>query len=240
MKSRKKIKIITGTILSVLIVIVGVISFLPEKTVTISTNNSYSAIYNGDRNCGGVALTFNVYENTEVVIGILNELKKYDAKATFFVGGCWADDNAEVLKQIINNGHELGNHGYYHKDHKKLDDIGNYNEIYNTDKIVKALTGYKMNLFAPPSGSFSKTTLESAEKLNYYTIMWTKDTIDWRDSNVNLIVKRATKDINQGDIILMHPKSHTLTALPKILTELKNKGLNTLTVSQCVGLKVEV
>ena len=54
--------------------------------------------------------------------------------------------------------------------------------------------------------------------------MWTKDTIDWRDSNVNLIVKRATKDINQGDIILMHPKSHTLTALPKILTELKNKG----------------
>ena len=62
-------------------------------------------------------LMFNVYENTGVVNGILDVLKDHGAKATFFVGGCWADDNSDTLKRILSEGHELGNHGYFHKHH---------------------------------------------------------------------------------------------------------------------------
>ena len=66
--------------------------------------------------------------------------------------------------------------------------------------------------------------------------MWSKDTIDWRDSDIKTIVTRATKDIKSGDLILMHPKRHTLKALPLILDEIKEKGLKTLTVTNCCSL----
>lgn len=237
--SLKNVKIITNSILVVIVVAVTLIGFLPTSAVTISGSEDYSAIYNGKRDGNGVAIMFNVYENTETVQKILDVLKENSAKATFFVGGCWADDNADTLKRIINEGHELGNHGYYHKDHKKLDESGNISEITNNDKIVSALTGYKMTLFAPPSGSFNKTTLTVAKSLGYSTVMWSKDTIDWRDSDLNVIVKRATNGIIAGDMILMHPKQHTLNALPEILKNIKKAKLTTQTVSECVGLKTQ-
>ena len=189
-------------------------------------------IYNGNRESNSVSLMFNVYENTKVVNGILDELKNQGVKATFFVGGCWADDNGETLKRIINEGHEIGNHGYFHKDHKKLSADANRQEIYLTGEIVKALSGAKPTLFAPPSGSFSNTTLQVADELGYKVIMWSKDTIDWRDSDKNLIVSRATKNLESGDFILMHPKEHTLSALPSIIEKIKGAGFNFYTVSQ--------
>ena len=90
-----------------------------------------------------------------------------------------------------------------------------------------------MTLFAPPSGAFSVTTLKVAEKLGYRSIMWSKDTIDWRDNDVNLIVKRATA-VDSGDFILMHPKAHTLKALPTILQFYFEKGISTNTVDELI------
>ncbi len=220
--------------LALVLILVGVyaISFIPETSVPISSGAGVQAIYNGNRESNSVSLMFNVYENTKVVNGILDELKNQGVKATFFVGGCWADDNGETLKRIINEGHEIGNHGYFHKDHKKLSLDGNRQEIYLTGEIVKALSGAKPTLFAPPSGSFSNTTLQVADELGYKVIMWSKDTIDWRDSDKNLIVSRATKNLESGDFILMHPKEHTLSALPSIIEKIKGAGFNFYTVSQ--------
>jgi len=178
----------------------------------------------------------NVYENAEVVEDMVELLYNSGAKATFFVGGSWADDNAETLKLIIEKGFELGNHGYFHKDHKALSESSNRLEISHCNEIVYKLTGYKMSLFAPPSGAYSKTTLKVAKNLGMTTVMWSKDTIDWRDSDKNLIFSRATKEVKAGDLILMHPKPHTLEVLQKIVNEIKAKGLKLLTVSECALL----
>ena len=64
---------------------------------------------------------FNVYWGTDEVYQILDILTEHEAKATFFIGGCWADDNVECLKEIYAQGHEIGNHGYFHKEHSKMD-----------------------------------------------------------------------------------------------------------------------
>ena len=232
----KKIKIITNLILVLIVFSVLLIGVHGERSVSISVSGSNNAIYKGDKNVGGVSLMFNVYENTEVVKSIIDVLKSENAKATFFVGGCWADDNQETLRLIIESGFELGNHGYFHKDHKKLSEAQNLKEIEDCSKIVYSLTGYKMTLFAPPSGSFSQTTVNVASKLGYKTVMWTKDTIDWRDSDKSLIVKRATSNVESGDLILMHPKEHTLQALKDIIKNIKENNLSLLTVSQCLSL----
>ena len=146
---------ITDLIIVILIAFVAVVGLYPKSVTPINANQNYGAVYSGNKTSGGVALMFNVYENTAVVEKILDTLATHEAKATFFVGGCWADDNKQTLLRILEEGHELGNHGYFHKDHKKLSEQANLEEIKNNHDMVKVLTGYEMKLFAPPSGSFS-------------------------------------------------------------------------------------
>ncbi|MBQ3495503.1 MAG: polysaccharide deacetylase family protein [Clostridia bacterium] len=231
--SLKGARVLASIALVLIMCGVTAVCFMPEKSVSIVSGESYAPIYSGRTETAQVALMFNVYENTDVVNGILDVLKSHNAKATFFVGGCWADDNNQTLKRILEEGHSLGNHGYFHKNHKKLTEAQNLAEIKNTHDLVLAITGYSMTLFAPPSGAFSVTTLKVAEKLGYRSIMWSKDTIDWRDNDVNLIVKRATA-VDSGDFILMHPKAHTLKALPTILQFYFEKGISTNTVDELI------
>ena len=230
--NRRRVTLLSNLVLAVLLAVIFSVSFSPEKVVPIYGGSDLTAIYNGNREKNNVSLMFNVYENTKVVNEILDCLKEHQVKATFFVGGCWADDNGKALVRIVSENHELANHGYFHKDHKKLDYSANKQEIELTGAIIKALSGYEPTLFAPPSGSFSDLTLECATELNYKVIMWSKDTIDWRDSNQNLLFERATKNPENGDLILMHPKEHTLKVLPKIISFYKNMGFNLVTVSE--------
>lgn len=228
-----KARVIAGVCCLLLTSVLAVVCFVPKRAVSIVGGESYSPIYKGNEEKPCVALMFNVYENTETVNAILDVLLGFDVKATFFVGGCWADDNNDTVKRILNEGHGLGNHGYFHKNHKKLGLNDNIAEIKHNHELIKAISGCEMTLFAPPSGAFSKNTLIAAEKLGYKTIMWSKDTIDWRDNDVNLVYKRAT-EIQNGDFILLHPKAHTLKALSQILDFYKEKGVTPKRVDELI------
>ena len=231
----RRITIITNVALLVIFMAVFAVSFLPQTIVPIYGGDQVGAIYNGNREKPNVSLMFNVYENTEIVNAIVDTLDEYDVKATFFVGGCWADDNEQTLLKIRDSGHEIANHGYFHKDHKKLDYDGNRQEISSTGTVVESLCGVTPTLFAPPSGSYSDLTLEAAYDLNYKVIMWSKDTIDWRDSQKDIIYNRATKNLENGDLILMHPKTHTLDALPSIIAYYKSVNFSIVTVSENIA-----
>ncbi|MBO4412480.1 MAG: polysaccharide deacetylase family protein, partial [Clostridia bacterium] len=138
-------------------------------------------------------------------------------------------------KKIQENGHEIANHGYFHKDQDILSLDGNLKEIKDCHNIVKQTLNVEMNLFAPPSGAYSSKTITAANNLNYKTIMWTKDTIDWRDQDANVIFSRATNNAKGGDLVLMHPTKATLEALDKIIKELKTQNFILTTVSDCLS-----
>lgn len=190
------------------------------------------AIYHGNEQKNNVTLMINVYWGTEYIEPMLEILEQHKVTTTFFVGGMWVAENTEMINLIKTKGHEIGNHGYYHKDHSKLSLEQNKEEISSCHNIVKVTTGIEMTLFAPPSGSYSKSTLSAAKTLGYKTIMWSKDTIDWRDKNSDLIYSRATKDIKNGDLILMHPTEKTLQALDNILNFYEQNNFNVVPVSQ--------
>ena len=133
---------------------------------------------------------------------MLKVLDKYGIKTTFFVGGSWVLDNQEVLKRMKESGHEIANHGYSHKEHGKLSYNENLVEIQKCHGVVKEVLGIDMELFAPPGGSYNSSTIKAAEGLEYKTIMWTRDTIDWRDKNSELIYNRAVTGLAGGDLIL--------------------------------------
>lgn len=203
----------------------------------IPASSAISGVYyNGNKESNNVTLMVNVYWGTEFLDEMLAIFDEYNVKTTFFVGGTWAVLNEEYLTKIYNAGHELANHGYHHKDHGKLDEAGNLEEIQTTHTIIKELLGVEMNLFAPPSGAYDKVTVSCAQTLGYKTIMWTRDTIDWRDQDSEVIYNRAIKNASGGDLILMHPTKSTLEALPKICQYFIDNGFNLTTVSQNIGL----
>lgn len=226
----------TNLALGALILSVGFACLLPVEN-TIPTDGAEPTVYrSAGQDTGAVSLMFNVYWGTDEVQRILAALEKYEAKATFFIGGCWADDNVECLKQIAKAGHELGNHGYFHKDHKKLGEKENQKEISTCNEFVRLATGITPTLFAPPSGSYGNVALSVAETLGMKTILWSRDTIDWRDKDSKLIYKRATKDIKGGEFVLMHPMKETADALPDILEYYASQNLKAVSVSENLNL----
>ncbi len=215
------------------IVICATVAALLLVTVTDvkAERATYDKPYYSGKSDTKVSLMINVYWGTEYIKPMLDIMERYNVKTTFFVGGSWAAVNSETLKSIHAAGHEIGNHGYYHKDQSKISVEYNKREIQTAHDVVKEYTGVDMNLFAPPSGAFGDNTLKAAAELGYRTIMWTRDTIDWRDHDADLIYRRAVKKIKGGDLILMHPTESTLRALERIITETTAQGLTISTVS---------
>ena len=230
----KKAKFFRNVIANVIIaaMLVSMLVYtLIDNSVPVSAEKP---IYKGESS-QNVSLMVNVYWGTEFIEPMLEIFERHEVKTTFFVGGMWAAENDAMLKKIYETGHEIGNHGYFHKDHKKLSSERNREEIEVTHKLVKSIIGYDMKLFAPPSGSFSEETLNGAKELGYTTIMWTYDTIDWRDHDAELIYSRAVKDLSGGNLILMHPTADTVKALDRIVTSIKEAGLNITPVSQVLN-----
>lgn len=239
-KQEKLIRNILANLIIVLFVaVIGFISFLPNNDNAIATTNKEynGTIYAGDDSKNNISLMINVYWGTEYVETMLDIFDKYKIKTTFFIGGSWAKENVALLKKIKEKGHEIASHGMNHKEHGKISYEQNLTEIQTCHEIIKHITGDEMELFGPPGGSYNKNTIKAAEFLGYKTIMWTRDTIDWRDKNTSLIYNRAVVNMAGGDLILMHPTANTVEALTNIICYAQNHGFNITTVSETLGLK---
>ncbi|MDR0384241.1 MAG: polysaccharide deacetylase family protein [Christensenellaceae bacterium] len=223
------------------VIICGALAVLSVLVFTLNLDKTYVGItaplYNGNPNKNYVSIMINVYDDfDEVLPNIISTLKNAKASATFFVGGVWVMKNHALLQQMSRE-FEIGNHGYTHADLNIADENKIRSEILNTHALVKSITGVEMTLFAPPSMAYNKTTVKVAESLNYKTILRTqgKDTIDWRDQDEQLIFQRATKDIKNGDLILMHPTKATAAVLARILSYYLEKGFQIVSVSKNIG-----
>lgn len=229
----KKSVIISNCVIVAMLLTLVALSY--SNAIALNVKADARVIYAGNTNQNKVSFMINVYQNEDCVLDMMDIFDAYKVKATFFVGGCWAVKHLDVVEQIYSRGFEIGNHGFHHKDHDKLSFEANTQEIKACHDVLFKNLGVEMTLFAPPSGAYNKTTVDAAESLNYKTIMWTHDTIDWRDQNEDLIFKRATKDLSNGDLILMHPTPKTVLALTKILAYAINNGFEPTTVSACLA-----
>lgn len=206
------------------------------EAILETSSSSKTPIFKGNEKNSNVSLMINVYWGNEYIEPMLEIIEKQQIKATFFVGGSWVDKNRELFKKIVASGCEIGNHGYLHQDCAKISEDKIRDEIERTNKIIEEVGGVKCILFAPPSGSYDEKTLKVAEELGMTVVMWSKDTIDWRDKQENLVFKRATENISNGDLILMHPTQHTLSSFQNIIEEIKGEGFSLTDVSTNIKL----
>jgi len=207
--------------------------FVPLLLVHTKTD-VFPPIYKGNEAKAQVAFACNVFWGEEYLPEMLDIFKKNNIKITFFIGGSWAKQHPELLKKIVEDGHELGNHTYSHPHPNAIGKDMNKEQISKAEDLIKDLTGIKTVLYAPPYGEFNDVVLSAAKELGYTTIMWSIDTIDWKKPSDVVIVSRVMSKIHNGAIILMHPTAPTVKALPTIIRELQAKGFAVGSVSMVI------
>lgn len=189
-------------------------------------------IYRGPQHEPKMALTINVDWGQEVLPDMLKTLAEKNVKVTFFLTGRWAQKFPDDAKRLADAGHEIANHGLKHDHPKQLSDWELTRLICDNDAILKEVTGKSAPLFAPPYGEVDARIAAVAAKNGFRTIMWTIDTVDWKDPSPSTIVSRVVDKAVNGAIVLMHPKPNTLKALPEIIDRLHSKGFELVTVSE--------
>lgn len=229
--SRKMLGVIGG-VLAVLIIALLVFAF---------SNNSKEVykediFYKGTRDEKIIAFVCNIDWGNEYIEPMLELFKNKDIHISFFPTGRWAENNPDLVKLISIEGHEIGNHGYSHRDYSKLSYQENIEEISRSQDILEEITGQTPKLFGPPSGAYNENTLKAAKDLNNKFILWSIDTIDWReDATPELISKRVTEKAESSGIVLMHPTENTLKALPEIINYLFQNGYKIGTISDVIS-----
>ena len=161
---------------------------------------------------------------------IIDLLKKYEYNATFFVLGNKLNvDYTDILKESINNGNEIGIHGFSHKSFTRLKTEALEEEITKSKKYVYNLTEYMPNLVRPPYGNINNNIRNL--NLGPY-ILWNNDTLDWKLRDTKKIYERLINSIEENNIILMHDTYlTTYKALELILPYLKENNYEVVTVS---------
>ncbi len=240
-KRRDKVFIVALAINLCIVTVLGVqlglnISQNLNQQLYVSTITQDGAIRGGKPATSMAAIACNVDWGEAEIPKMIDIFRENDVKISFFPCGRWAEKNPEVLRQMYGAGHEIGNHGYGHKLCTQIGMEQSKQEILKTETAINSILGIKTNLFAPPSGDYKKDTVAMAEDLGYKTILWTADTVDWKEgSTADVIKKRVLKKDLNGAIILMHPKPETVKALPELIAEIEKQGIKLVTVSELLA-----
>lgn len=206
-------------------------------TVTNPPPERRLPIYCVDTEKKQVAISFDAAWGNEQTKGLLDCLDSYHVKASFFMTGGWIEKYPEDVKSIYAAGHDLGNHSATHKQMSKLSSVECEKELKIPHDKVKELTGFDMTLFRPPFGDYNNTLIDTSTALNYHTIQWDVDSLDWKDYDAKTITHRVLNDkhLGNGSIILFHNGGkHTLEALPTVIEGLQNKGYELVKISDLI------
>jgi polysaccharide deacetylase family sporulation protein PdaB len=186
-----------------------------------------------------IALTFDDGPDPEDTPIILDLLKKYEVKSTFFVVGKKVEMYPDLARREALEGHELANHTYNHLYFNNQMSEGKiHNEIIKAEQTILKKTGQKPTLFRPPGGIYSERVIQVARKSGYQIIMWSwhQDSRDWDRPGVSKIVNSVLQKTRNGDIVLLHDyvegNTQTIAALKQILPQLKKRGYSFVTVSE--------
>ena len=186
----------------------------PAGNATFDELQQYHAYYAQNTDQKIIYLTFDCgYENGNTP-AILSALKKHHAKATFFVVGNFLRDNPDLVKQMLKEGHTVGNHTFHHPDMSQIATQETFaRELGDVETLYKEITGKSMTRFyRPPQGKYSTENLQMAKDLGYHTFFWSLAYVDWltdaQPSKEEAFDKLLGR-IHPGAIVLLHNTSKT-------------------------------
>ncbi|OPA76826.1 chitooligosaccharide deacetylase [Paenibacillus selenitireducens] len=186
-----------------------------------------------------VALTFDDAPDDHFTPLVLDVLKKYDVKATFFVVGNRAEEHPEMIQRMIREGHTLGNHSYSHPNFPMISDASFQQEVLKTNQIIQKLTGKNLCFIRPPYGNISEDQIKWLASQHIKIINWNVDSLDWTGLTADQVKTNIMSNLTSGAIVLQHAAggvgedlTGTVDALPQIITELRDKQIDMVTVPE--------
>lgn len=193
----------------------------------------------GAREGARIALTFDDGPHPRYTAAILDILRQYDIRATFFEIGSNVERWPEIAARVAAEGHEIGNHTFSHACLKRMSAECLCEEIEKADEIFSRLGLPVPVLFRPPQGVLTDVlpaVLASSEKTG---VLWTIDTCDWQHRPEDRIVNEALESVRSGDIILFHDyvsgENTTIPAIKKLIPALLARGYEFVTVSELLA-----
>ena len=183
-----------------------------------------------DPNKPMVALTFDDGPHPKYTDRILNALEKHGSRATFFVVGSSITRNKSIIKKMSDQGNQIGNHSYDHKELTKLNSTAIKSQMQKTNSAIKNVTTFAPSIMRPTYGSVNSVVRNS---VGMPMIMWSIDTEDWRTRNTKKIVNAVMSKVKDGDVVLMHDIYQTTAEAAEILIEkLTKKGYQLVTIDE--------
>ncbi|MBR0350971.1 MAG: delta-lactam-biosynthetic de-N-acetylase [Clostridia bacterium] len=186
-----------------------------------------------------VYLTFDNGYEAGYTSKILEVLKQNNVKATFFITAHYLNSQPELVKQMIDEGHIVGNHTVNHKSMPSLTEEQIKKEVMDLHQAVYEKYNYEMKYIRPPMGEYSEKTLAVTNSLGYKTVMWSFAYEDWDEKNQPNEEKSKQKILNNlhnGEIILLHATSKTNTnILDSVLKEIKAQGYEIRSIDEFVN-----
>ena len=192
---------------------------LLEKNNGIAIGNSV------DKN---IYLTFDEGYEAGYTEQILSTLKENNVKATFFITAHYLNTQPDLVKQMIDEGHIVGNHTVNHKSMPTLSDEQINSEVMELHKSIYEKFEYEMKYIRPPMGEFSEKSISVTNSLGYKTVMWSFAYEDWNENKQpeeQNAKKKIIDNVHNGEIMLLHGNSKTNTnILGDIIKEIKSMG----------------
>ncbi|MBA3454513.1 MAG: polysaccharide deacetylase family protein [Deltaproteobacteria bacterium] len=193
----------------------------------------------GPRDRQVVALTFDDGPDPVRTPALLDALAELDAPATFFLVGDIVDANAEIVRRIAREGHEIGNHTYSHRYLPLARSRSVERELRATDRAVEQATGIVPVLARPPWGGRSPWTVRAFRRLAKRLVLWDVNSYDWKGKPAREVVARVLERARPGSIILMHEAREsgevTIEAVRLLIPALRARGFELVTVSGAVA-----
>lgn len=219
-----KKRILSCIIVLVLLAIICLIGLLQQDRVPVMGRVFES------KDSKKIALTFDDGPHPYYTEQLLKGLKERDVKVTFFITGKSAEAYPEIVREIYEDGHLIGNHTYNHTQLSSRNREKFKEEIIKTNEVIKEITGEDTIYIRPPYGSWNK---EFEKELNMFPVLWTIDPLDWCSSNVSCIVNTVCSKAEENAIILMHDQyKTTVTAALEIVDQLQKEGYEFVTVDE--------
>jgi peptidoglycan-N-acetylglucosamine deacetylase len=207
---------------------VGAKSIMP----TGCTHGGSHFVTNGQRGRKRIAIGFDDGPS-DYTAGVLRVLRRFDSHATFFEIGQETSGRAEIMKKILRQGNEIGNHSLHHEAYPSS------GSIHETDRLIRRATGFRPCDFRPPDGAVNSSLVARAHAQNLVTVNWDVDPRDWSTPGTAAIASNVIHNAHNGSIVVMHDgggnRSETIAALPAILSHFRHRGYRFVTVAELLG-----
>lgn len=183
-----------------------------------------------------VALTFDDGPSGKYTRELLDGLYDRGVKATFLLCGYRIKDYPDVTRRIYDEGHEIGYHGYSHKNMRELSRRSIASEIVDTDALLPE--GCHPQFLRPPGGCCSDAVRQVAQARNLAILGWSVDPRDWATHDAAAIERSVLKNVGDGDIVLLHDMTtSSVQAALHIIDTLLEENFEIVTVSELARLR---